>query len=135
MKVLTVGTTPVLALHESLERVAWSVFMPPSSVEPGNTGAVHVGEGFQPAPITGSPVQGFRISGGGQVGESSDRGDGLDIFQGQIWVVATAAGRRIWITERLRDPPAAGNPNGPPPAARPVPDYPRLWEGRAAPRR
>lgn len=100
-RILTVGTEAVLALGGNEERTAWSVIMPTTTLEAGNTGRVHVGLGTIPGTVIGAPDQSFILTSGDQVGDQKLYAEDLSIFRGQIWLRASAAGQRVWVDEAI----------------------------------
>ena len=73
-----------------------------STIEAGNTGRVHIGRNYTPSSTLGQPNTGDILIQGGEVSESK-RFPGDTIFQGDVWLVGSAADQRLSVEEVLKD--------------------------------
>jgi len=98
-RVLTVGTTPVIAFVSNGIRKAWRVLMFGSSDFAGNTGRVHVAKGFVPSSVLGAPDQGDFIKQTEEVAERERFPDDPTVYKGDVWVIASAASQTVLFEE------------------------------------
>ncbi len=101
MRIVTVGTTPAQLLGDNPFRTSWTVIMPSTGKEAGNTGRVHVGLGFSPSSVVGAPDQGIILTQNEQTGEERIQNEDRSIHRGAIWALASAAGQRVWVRETV----------------------------------
>src|SRR5712691_3275107 len=100
-KVLTVGATfPVLALIGTKGRAGWRVTMPSTAIEAGNTGRIHLGRNYAPNNVLGDPAQGDVLISSGEIKEAKTHKEDT-IFEGDIWLFASAAGQRAYVEETI----------------------------------
>lgn len=104
---VTVGTSAVLALMGNAGRIAWRVTMPSSGIIAGNTGRVHVGRGLPPSTDLTSPITGDMVVQGGEVRETKQFKEDR-VFNGDLWLIASAAGQVVIVEEDLDLPGSGG---------------------------
>jgi hypothetical protein len=105
-RIRTIGTNPVQVAADNPDRRAYNLLMPATSVESGNTGRIHIGLGFIPSTVVGSPVQGHILTQGDQLRDEMLFADDYSVWRGSIWAVASVADQRLWVDEALRSDPA-----------------------------
>lgn len=86
---LSTGTTAVIAIPANPRRIAWSITMPPTGIESGNTGICRVSKGSPPG-AADTPQQGRRINAGSTISERENYPGDKSVFKGDIWVIASA---------------------------------------------
>ena len=102
-KVLTIGSTPVLALTgNGTRRRGWRVTYISSAKIAGNTGRVHLGRNYAPNTTLGDPNSGDAITQSEERTEAKRFNDD-HVFGGDIWLVATIATQQLEVEETLED--------------------------------
>lgn len=96
---LIVGTSPKLMLGPNLTRRGWTATFPPSQLFAANTGRIHLGLGFIPSTVVGSPDQGFVLIPGSFIGDEKLWEQDKGVYRGEIWAVASIAGQLLWVDE------------------------------------
>lgn len=96
---LLVGTVPKLLLGPNLTRRGWTATFPPTQLFAANTGRVHLGLGFIPSTVVGSPAQGFVLIPGSFIGDEKLWEQDKGVYRGEIWAVASIAGQLLWVDE------------------------------------
>ncbi len=69
-----------------------------TGIETGNTGRVHVGRDFPPSSTLGQPVSGDILVQGSEISETKAYPQ-EQIFQGDLWLLASAADQRVQVEE------------------------------------
>lgn len=100
-RIITVGTDAVQLLAANPARVAWTVIMPATTIEAGNTGRVNIGLGFQPTTVVGAPDQGFILTASDQLRDAKVYEKDPSVWRGDVWARASAAGQRVWADEAV----------------------------------
>lgn len=99
---VVVGTTPTLLANDRPARASVNISMPPSSVEPANTGIVFIGKGFVPIASTGQPNSGDPITQGSQFTDAPQFDGDPSLFKGQYWGIADTADQVIIVDEAIK---------------------------------
>lgn len=98
---ILIGTTPELIYNSNPRRVRWTFQFVPSSIQAGNTGRVHVGKGFPPGTVLGSPNQGDVLNAGSAMEERAQFPNDPSHYTGQVWATASAADQECVVEEIL----------------------------------
>lgn len=101
----SIGTSPEIIANYNEKRASIAITMLPTAIESGNTGRVHIGKGFVPAPTVGAPVQGDIITQGTEITDVPQYKGDPSLFRGQWWAVASAASQVIVVDETTDDIP------------------------------
>lgn len=101
--IVTVGTSPNLVMTANPLRKAWRVTFFSTALFVGNTGNLFVGRGRIPTATLGDPNQGSVLIQGQQILESRSYEED-SIFQGDMWLLASAAGQIVEVEEDLELP-------------------------------
>lgn len=72
-----------------------------TSLAPGNTGRVHIGRRVVPTATVGEPNAGDILVQGSEISESQSYPT-EEIFQGELWLVASAAGQVVQVEETVK---------------------------------
>jgi len=97
---LTIGSTPVLAIVANSKRDGWRVSMYSTTLVAANTGFVFVGRNIVPVTTVGDPNSGDVLFQGTQLVESKAY-ETDEVFGGDIWLVASAAGQIVSVEEEF----------------------------------
>ncbi len=100
---ISVGTTPIVILNDNPKRASYSIVMLPTTLEPGNTGRVHIEKGFPPSAVIGAPNQGFILEQGDSLMEFKRYKEDTSIFTGKIYAVASIDNQIIVVDESSED--------------------------------
>ena len=98
----SIGSDPVLIANSSENRVSIAITMLPSSIEPGNTGRVHIGRGFPPSATLGDPNQGDILIQGQQIIEQEQFPNDPSVFKGQWWAIASIGNQVLVVDEVIK---------------------------------
>lgn len=104
VRILPIGTTPLLVLPYNVNRTALRVSFLPTSVVAANLGLVNVGIGIVPDAAQGNPTSGDPLNPGSELVIREDFVGDPSVPEESIWLVADRAAQVVLVEEDAFDP-------------------------------